>query len=265
VIGERRVKIVAIIAGTLAIIATAAFPATAAPSRQVQFDYAKFNEALNRFEAAHPEDYLGRERVLKAWGATDYRVTLPGLGLQNATASSAQAAIDRYRASMHASAPNPNVLSVSGSTALLRTGEYLVQGDWNFSDKFVGMAAPTDIAALEYSSKCWRGARAYFSIADYQGTGHNSLGNWYSADPSNFRHALAIRDGVSGFVSYNDNGNIRYFMQNTGCFTKDIRASFQYEHNQRGSVIGVSVGWGVLSVSYNKPDIQWQKSTGIFS
>ena len=154
---------------------------------------------------------------------------------------------------MHASAPNPHVLSVSGSTALLRTGEYRVQGDWNFSDKFVGMAAPTDIAALEYSSKCWRGARAYFSIADYQG------------NPSNFRHALAIRDGVSGFVSYNDNGNIRYFMQNTGCFTKDIRASFQYEHNQRGSVIGVSVGWGVLSVSYNKPDIQWQKSTGIFS
>jgi hypothetical protein len=54
VIGKRRVRIVAILAGTLAIIATAAFPATAARSRQAQFDYAKFNEALNRFEAAGP-------------------------------------------------------------------------------------------------------------------------------------------------------------------------------------------------------------------
>jgi hypothetical protein len=247
------------------LLAVAVAPASAQPvPRASGFDYDGFNTALNMYESRHPNDWVGLERVLTTWGATDYRVTVPAIGVRDATAGQAQAAYRRYLALSRPNTVSPTRLSVSGSTALLRTGEYLVQGNWNWDDSFIGMQAPADLASLEYSSHCWKGTRAYWNMHDYVGNNHTGQGFWYSANPSTFTHVLGITDKTSSFVAWNDNGNERYFMQSTGCFTHDIAAAFQYEHNQGGSLLGVSVGFGFLSVSYSTGDDHMQKSTGVF-
>jgi hypothetical protein len=227
------------------------------------------NSAMSRFESAHPHDWVGMERLLNRLGATSYRVSIPALGVRDATATTAQAAYDRDALNRTAAAVIPNTVStsriiLSGATALLSTGEYLVQGAWNWDDAFVGMTAPADLVSLEFSSRCWKGARAYWNMYDYQGNDHTGLGFWYSANPATFTHVLGINDKSVGFVSWNDNGNERYFLQSAACSTHDIAAAFQYEHNQSGAIGGVSVSFGILGVSYSAPSDRMQKSTGVF-
>jgi hypothetical protein len=78
--------------------------------------------------------------------------------------------------------------------------------------------------------------------------------------------AIGIRDKASGFMLNVDHGSVWYYMQwKSGSSSRDFDAAFNYEHNQDGgSISGISLSLGILSVSYSGGPSHLQKSTGIF-
>ena len=194
-------------------------------------------------------------------------VTYPDYGVRAATPAEADRLL-RQRSSGRSLAALPSdTFTVSGSIGYItRTGEYVVQGNWNFKNSFVGGdPTPTDMAGLSVRSNCYNVRGTYWSIYDYAGNGHNGLGYLYDAQPDGDT-ALAIEDRVSGFVLYSDNGNLRYFMRASGCYTRDFQASFSFEHNQESGVVtSVSINLGIFNVSYSTTPLKLKKSTGIFS
>ena len=60
--------------------------------------------------------------------------------------------------------------TVSGVVGVIpSTGQYLIQGSWNFDDAFAGGLGPLDVASLEWDPACLTIGNTAWTVRDYTG------------------------------------------------------------------------------------------------
>jgi hypothetical protein len=247
-----------------ALIIASLAPAVAAPKA---FDEAGFGKANDTYQANNPHDWSGLSRLWARYGVQMLSVSDQQYGIERATPAQADALIASASGGVTTYGLSSSDFSVTGAIGYITsTGEYLVQGQWNFRDDFVNGSDPDDIALLSVRSNCYKIRGTYWTIYDYQNNLYTSLGYIKKAEVDG-DVAVGIDDKTSGFRLLNDHGNVRHFMRSKGsCYTRDFTAAFAYEHNQDGgSLGGLSLSLGVISVSYGGSPAVFEKSTGLFS
>ncbi len=135
-------------------------------------------------------------------------------------------------------------------------------GTWDWRDDFVGQGDPFDVAALQFTADCFTELGWYEqSAATWDGTP--------TAPPTLRSSGVGSNEAVwnvdarpVGFENLADNGVVSVIIDAYTCEEgARLGGAFAYEANVGGSLTGVSVGWGFLSVSYSGGTDSSQLST----
>ena len=135
------------------------------------------------------------------------------------------------------------------------TNTVYVQGSWDFRDNWIASGGGPDIATITarpLAGKCAQVKRTVSHTYNYrlQETRRSSLRN---SGVTTLAPIINVNDATSGFMLATDNGVMGTYYDRTSARCRaGVQADFHFEHNiGGGSVIGVSVGWGALNVSYS--------------
>ncbi|MBI1759151.1 MAG: hypothetical protein HYR62_07995 [Actinobacteria bacterium] len=248
-------------------------PAHAAGARGFTVTKAQ-SELISAFARQHPLDLAGLDGLVHQFTGEHMQVSINGVagtidGVQ------AQRLMDTrwQERRSHRSAGTISPLSTVPLDAYTVAISWLplygpppqvkAHGVWDFRDNYVNGSAPDDFANVEILRGCSQIISTTTLTFDY--TGRQTSNAAYLQDGGLISGApiSGVRDRVSGFVMSTDHGTMDVVVQNgAGCGTHSIVAAFKYEHNQDGgSVLGVSAGWGSLSVSYSSVGGRLQKGT----
>jgi hypothetical protein len=243
------------------------------------FDEQRYNREMDDYLRTHPNDFVGADRLSQSLGTGPLSWTFPGANLVGVSATQAQAAYDQARRASAFVATGQresadlgevpaDAFSINAAAGIIqRTGEYVVQGSWNFRDTFYTGQDPDDAAKLSAMGTCWLIRGTYWSIYDRNGLNFSSTGRIAGAEAGSGSTLLAMNDYVIGQRLTNDNGNLRYFVRRrASCWDNSMQFSFQFEHNQGGlSWSGFSIGWRSFKLNYTRATNKYQDSTPIMT
>lgn len=247
------------------------------------------NEVL-KYAALNPTDYVGIDEVSERVYGQPLSFQINGVDEPMPAEAAQEILEDRYEARMadaddgeSALLLTDSVRSSSAANGFVRAGSvpldaYTVgffwaptsgkvgfaTGTWDFRDNYVNGSAPDDIATIGVQlSPCLSVGSTTIISRDY--TKKSYPGSVYIRDVGlNGSPVAGIRDQTSGFVMNSDNGVMTTQVLNGGsCGATPTRGQFIYEKNQDGgSLLGLSAGFGFLSISYSGSPRTLQKSAG---
>lgn len=248
-------------AASAVMVATSA-TATASTGESETVNAETFHQKVNEYALAHPGDFEGLNALAEELGG-ELTVSTSWTGPTTPeTATRVQESIDAPDTSGEISpaAIPTDAFVVSVATARHPASTVAsVSGTWNWRDEFVGQGPPVDIAALRFSDSCViYGANA---VSTYRWDNVSTdRGTLRSAGVGTGGPVWNIDAQVSGFANYADHGTVTQSVDLKEC-SGTVQTAFDYEGNDGGSVLSVSLGWGGLSVGYSNPDAVLQKSS----
>jgi len=125
-------------------------------------------------------------------------------------------------------------------------------GTWDFPDDWAGQGAPVDIASIAFSAPSCVKTQNQAIWTYKMGGGSTGLGSLRGVHPGN-DVMWNVADYTTNFTSQADRGTARIeIVRTSACSStaKNIGAAFWYGGNQGGSLQGVTVGLGFLSITY---------------
>jgi hypothetical protein len=226
-----------------------------------------------RYASENPTDYLGIDQVARREFGTPLRFTLNGVHGEVSAVIAQQILDDRHRrrqvwaASQQGreSAPPVDAFTVGFFWAPTTGGVGFATGTWDFRDNYVNGSAPDNIGTIGVQlNDCLQIGRTTITARYYDGrpAGPNVA---YVRDAGlNGSPVVGVRDQTSAFQQNADNGAVTTTVEKKkGCGPTSTRGQFIYEHNQDGgSILNISVGFGLLSISYSGGTTSLQKSAG---
>jgi len=147
-------------------------------------------------------------------------------------------------------------------TAILQLGfpmHYRYTGSWNLPDSFAGQRVPDDFGTLTFLMPNCMLMSAY-GVATYTYTGV-STNRGYLKAANGHAPIFGVRDYTTNFMSQADHGLMAVTVTNNCTSAQQVTADFIYEGNAGGGVVGVTAGWGFLSVTYTGGPIAAQRGT----
>ena len=283
---SRRVRLSLLTTAAVAVLAAAPFAAAASASAStgasagaatgtVSAQDTKINQQILGYQAAHPDDLAGLDKLVFHFTGRHIAVrgngmpkTLDGVQAQPYldAARQADARIDAkaggrklpVAASGGIPAYSVNVTAVPlmGPPSMMR-----ITGSWQFPDAWAGQDPPVDEASLGFTSLPTCVHQIGYAVNTYTyNMKSTNLGYLENANIANSAPIWAIKDGESGFVAQAGRGNVALTLENF-CGRQQYGVTFQYDANQGGSVVSVSAGFGFLTVSYNSPGLTRNEGT----
>jgi len=229
---------------------------------------------INAFQRKHPLDIAGLGRLTKKFTGQSLAVQLNGID-HAITPAYAQKIIDmrhalrkQERAARRQGISSRGVPLDAFSVAFswlptTSKSKKVGHGVWDFRDNYVNGSAPDDFSSVSTSKGCSRIGTTTNLTYNYKGQQTANSAYLYSAGVSG-SPISGVRDSTSGFAMLTDHGFTNVNVQNySGCGEHTIGGEYRYEHNQDGgSVLSVSAGFGILSVSYNSVGSRLQRAAG---
>lgn len=235
------------------------------------------SDRIAAFADAHPFDFAGLDRLVLEATGENLAMTVNGVP-GTVTGTQAQAVYDareaKYTKGMQQRRDGAVTLAVPVDAFTVTVAfipvygpppTYRARGTSNFRDNVVNGSAPDDFATVAMR------APACYEILGTTAISYNyrnqiTYGVTYlqNGGLANNAPVVGVRDRVSGFVMNADKVVMDVTIRAYGgsCGAARIGAQFIYEHNQDGgSVLGVSAGWGFLSVSYGGSPSVLERST----
>ncbi|MFK5691365.1 hypothetical protein ACI3EY_17035 [Ornithinimicrobium sp. LYQ92] len=217
----------------------------------------EFHDAIADYRLENPQDIEGLESLVVSLGG-DVSISTSASGPTDGRTANADMRNDPSEMGALDFPTDAFVVSiVSASHPASTTAD--ISGHWNWRDDFVGQGAPVDIAALQLSSGCGQFLSHSSATYTYDGTSTNR-GTLRESGVGTNSPTWNIDDAVSNFTNYADNGVVAVTYDKSDC-SGVVQAAFTYEGNNGGSLTGVSVGWGIMNVTYNSPNLFLQKSS----
>lgn len=217
--------------------------------------------AVAAFDAKHPDDYVGLNRVIVAAGGDPVRFDFAELGLFGLSPTEAQKLVDSRDEGLTTLASSAGPISVSGYWSHVQDqyGEwYTYFGNWNFSDTYSGGGPPLDgvaVATSNVSASCWvfdhediwsynRNGGSTDSLTNRKGVTFDSV--VYQVDDSYLTSDAWYVDHGTVYISYK---------RLASCAGAYLYASTFYEHNHGGSGVWTySVNSQIFNVQYSNSD-----------
>lgn len=237
---------------------TLACPSGAYAGGQVsRVSEAVFTARMLEFVHANPADVEGFTKLAESLGgqvrsssSTLYVDQVPGLSEELRSQSSSGSTQGDFPQDVFT--VNIRVGSV-GKTKI-------VTGSFDWRDNFAGQASPYDIAALRFSSGCGGPSSLSSSTKSVRGV-VTDLASLRDAGVGTNAPMWNVDARTIAFENQADTGGFSAVFDMSKCGTQTVRAAFDYEGNQGGSLVSASAGWGGLSVSYSSPGLTLRKST----
>lgn len=263
-------RMVAVVAAVL--LATSGSTHALAAERPKDSD---FQVAVNSFADKHPGDLTGLQQLVHSLGG-EFQVS--STVSSSSSARAVEADIKDFVADdgRNSNAAKDSEAGEFGVTGNFRSDVFavtiwsasnasgtsaVVSGQTNWRDNFAGQAAPFDIGSIQFNRTC--GTLSGHNVVTRTYAGKRTYGSTLrDAGVSNGAPVWNIDSRSVGFVNTADTARVSVTYNRSGCGSSTIQASYTYEGNQGGSLVGVSAGWGGLSVSYSNPGLTLQKSTG---
>jgi len=254
-----------------------AAPESSAPSRDA-LDADRQWAEMREFIHENPLDFVGIDELAYKYTGRHVITSVSGAG-QNLNAEEVMVILEARAALPSGTRPQSKVVQplavpVDAFTTTFswiprpNTGNfpYAAYGTWDFRDDFVNFSPADDTASNSWSSTlpdCQTITGNHVATYQYDGVETTGVG-WIRDQGASTRAPIAgIRDDVSGFVGNADHGYLLTDMENS-CGPSTMQGQFIYEHSQDGgSVVGVSAGWGALSVSYSGSPSTLQKASNL--
>jgi hypothetical protein len=226
------------------------------------------SDEIDRYERAHPTDLVGLGRLVKAATGVDMPVSINRVS-GSVSAKKAQTIMEARDLKTGSGVRTLSVPVNAFSVAIAWVPVFgpppqiKAHGVWNFRDNYVNGSAPDDFSSVQLETGCSRIASTTTITYDYQNRQTSNAAYLQDSGLSSHAPISGVRDRVSGFVMNTDHGFTDVVLQNwSPCARHTIGAAYRYGHNQDGgSVLGVSAGWGFLSVSYGGAESRLQLST----
>jgi hypothetical protein len=222
-------------------------PAAAAPPSE-----AEMKASIEAFILAHPMDFVGIDALVYRYRGE--HITVATVGVDRPMTAAEAAKVHAARASesvvVLGSIPTPQVYI----TSVKISGGVQFWGTWDFPNSWAGQGSPKDIAAQTFSTKtCTKMQNGRIWTYAVQ-SGSTNLGTVWSSEPN--RSILwNVADYVTNFENQADRGTTRMeIVRTSSCSSAKINvgAAFDYEGNAGGgSIVSVSVNFGIFSVGYN--------------
>lgn len=228
----------------------------------------EFDAYVKQYRLANPHDLIGLNDIIVEH--TGQEMTTSINGSQPRTSAEAQELYDSLRAqSSIAPEGTMGIAAIPTDSFVVMVQAYnsttgngvVIMGSWDWRDDFVGQGDPVDLAAIQINAPDCVMYDDYDAAA---GTWDGSIGN----DPT-LRNAGLDGNAVwnvdavpVGFENQADRGLVTLTAYTHNCPNgANVGAAFTYEANKGAGVLGVGVGWGILSVSYNGSADVLQKSS----
>lgn len=141
-------------------------------------------------------------------------------------------------------------------------------GEWNWQDDFIGQGSPEDIAALRVNKSCGTYSNYFASAATWNGSFTTTRASLRSGGVGEAGPIWNVHDDVKNFENLTDRGmiGVDYDLSSCPAGTKgSLQAETVYEGNDGGTVLSVSIAWGLFSVDYNNPGFSQIHSSGAAS
>lgn len=143
-----------------------------------------------------------------------------------------------------------------------------VYGEWDWQDDFIGQGSPEDIAAIRVNKSCGTWSNYYGAAATWNGPTFSDRVTLRSGGTGTAGPIWNVHDRVTNFENLTDRGMIWADYDIASC-PSDVKDSMQaevvFEGNDGGSVLNVSIGWGLFDVSYANPGFSQTRSSGAAS
>ncbi len=269
-ISSAALSLVVIAASASAAVATSATDRT---TRSDDVSEQEFDARFAEYVAEHPGDWAGLNRLVDSMGGPlqvagegGARISPDSLGhLDLFTPMAGENVLD---AQMGIQAWEPNAFSVVMAWGLSGPDDSTVSltGAWDFRDDLLYQGAPEDIGGLSVSEDCglWGG----YTAATWKGGSTVTEYDLVSLRESGIGErgpVWNVQDSVKDFVNQADSGATSAVYDTSTCTASEksqLQASYAYEGNDGGSVLGVSIGWGAFTVSYENKGNTQKHSTG---
>jgi hypothetical protein len=232
--------------------------------------------ALNEYTLAHPLDLVGQASLVKSFIGVDLRYSASGPGANsrgNLSAAEAQRMMAHSNKGVSGPTTNdlkPDTFSVTVTLIPVQgpPPSWIVRGQWDFRDDFVGTGAPDDFMSPAFSAPGCSGVHITHLLAipwDVNGGMHIDADYLQDSGLTTLAPIDGLHDRTSAFMTNIDHGFYDATFGLFGCgsdFTGVVGGAFSYEHNQGGgSVVSISASFAGLSISYNGGPLSLRKST----
>ena len=233
----------------------------------------QINDEILAYQAAHPDDLAGLEKLVHKYTGKYLTVQLNADGStsptgKQMTGAKAQPLIDAAKkkidSQVSAMGGIPAYTVQVYTTPLMGPPPTVrVTGHWDFPDSWAGQAAPVDVASIGMSNVQTCTHQSNFTATSTSATGvaTNSLVWLENANIGSSAPIWDVNDYESGFVSQADHGTVSVTLANYCGATQSLAATFNYAANQGGSVTSVSASFGLLSVGYSSPGLTRNEGT----
>ncbi|MFE7503797.1 hypothetical protein [Promicromonospora sp. NPDC057488] len=143
-----------------------------------------------------------------------------------------------------------------------------IYGEWNWRDDFIGQGSPEDIASLQLNKNCGTYSNYFGSAATWNGFFTTDRLSLRSGGTGTAGPVWNVYDQVSNFENLTDRGMLGVDYDISSCpanVKESLQAETLFEGNDGGTVVSVSIAWGLINIGYNSPGFSQTRSSGAAS